>query len=166
MSHVFDNCIVTHEDSELLLEYGYVDGSGEYRSYVRLSGELAYTPCCGVVVDICDYDGCKAVTIQYSGNIAVRLSHLESVCVDLGESIIEGTLLGYSRNGALDFYFLTTEPNDLTRKVVFATLCMYPHEPTLVLNGLVLFESAKVYADDVHYDSYLQELELSNNKGD
>ena len=158
----FKNCYITGGDSELILPYGYIEGSNDkFRSFVRISGTVVYAPVCGVVisVDVDELDSsCWMVTIQYSSNISVRLGHLETVAFGGGEAIAEGIFVGTPHNGELDVYLLTAEENPLARPTYVAGIRLWPHEATILLNDLWTFESALVYSTD---DSvFLNELNM------
>ena len=144
----FPNCSLTGRDSDIVLPYGYIEGSDKFRSFVRITGTVAYTPICGVViaVETDDVDpNCYMVTIQYSANISIRIGHLATTGVAGGEALVEGMFVGSPYNGEVDFYYLTVEETPLTRPIYVAGFKTFPHEPTLVLNNILLFQRASVY---------------------
>ena len=166
----FPDCPVTNSPSDLVLPYGYIEGSEKFRSFVRITGSTAYTPICGVVVSVeideVD-DKCYMVTIQYSAKISIRIGHLETVAVWVGEPLVEGMFVGSAFRNEIDFYYITTDENLLTRPVYVSIMKLYPQEPTLVLNNLVNFEQALVYQDNaITYLNKLNEEELTNGKGE
>lgn len=163
---VIENCPITKQDSELVLAYGNIDDPDVFRTYVRVTGDRAYAPCCGAVVAVEESEeGFKEVTVQYNSDVCVRLGHLSSASVSAGDAVVEGGLVGIPADGMVDFYLLTPEANPQTRKFVTATLCLYAQEPTQILNRLVGFEPAEVFREAEYLGNVELQDELSDNFG-
>lgn len=163
---IIEDCPITKQDSELVGAYGNIDDPNVFRTYVRVTGDRAYTPCCGAVIDVArSEEGLVEATVQYNADVCVRLGHLASASVSAGDAVTEGDLIGVAQGGLVDFYLLTPEENPQTRKFVVATLCLYAQEPTQILNRLVGFEPAAVYGEAEPLGNVEMQDELSNNRG-
>lgn len=161
-SRVISNCILTHKYSQVVKEYGWV--GSVYNHAITLSGDSVFCPCCGVVIDVSNTDLGKSVTVQYSGNISLRFDGLDSLQVQKGSVLEDNSHIG-NCDGSFDFQYLTTQPNEDNHRVFLPLISLYTHDPNLVINKYVEFESSDNYYEEFEFDSIAQYDELSNNKG-
>lgn len=157
---VIKNCIITHSNSNVVKEYGWV--GRDYNHSIWLSGTNVYCPCCGVVIDVSTTSYGQSVTVQYSGNVSLRFDGLDNVDVTKGQTLPDNTFIGNVKDRVI-FQYLTTQPNDPNNRVFLPLISLYTHDPNLVLNGNVRFESSdKYYNEDEIFETIFSERGFEN----
>lgn len=144
-NRVISNCIVTHQDSEVIREYGW--NKKLYSHSMYLSGNDVYCPCCGVVIYSGKLEDKYSVCVQYSENVSLKFNNLSEVSVTLGQVLTDNSYIGKCYK-YVDFEYLTTEPNDPNHRVFLPLVSLYTHDPNSILNGYVKFESSDMYYDE------------------
>ena len=155
MKTLLKDCILTHQDSEVLRTYDISMGSETYHLGIDIKASDIYCPCSGVVI----YDGLveykPSCTIQYSANICLRFTNMLELNVVAGQLVSYDTCIGKA-DEYVHFEYLTSEPNDPNFRVFFNSTIsyyMYKHDPMLVLTGNIQFDNTPVV------DRYIPEME-------
>ena len=162
---MYKNCVITLENSNVWKDY-VVYIKQEYHTGIDLFADNIYSPCKGVVIQVCNVDKYLGVVIQYSEHVGLRFTHLESVFVNPGDIVENKQKIGLAKN-FVHFEYLTTEANNPAFKVRIGELEFYKHDPRLVLNGNVKFDQTKSqieYSPDLLYSNYMELNTLIENE--
>jgi len=150
MGRIITNCVITHEDSEILKEYDVKTGSKVYHTGVDIKATTLYTPCQGVCIFTGLVSNKPSCTIQYSQNICIRYTHLKEVSIEAGQLVEYNQNIGIA-DKYVHFEYLTSEPIYPSFRVFFcATVSyyMYKHDPMLILEGNVVFDNSYIRKTD------------------
>lgn len=141
MNHrIYKKCILTHQDSEVLEDF-----DRETYPSVKLSGKYIYSPCYGIVVQVCKYnrDNLYSVVIQYNEIIFIRFTDLHSVFVKSGQRVVLDTIVGLCNNW-FNFELIVpqieTIPPPAFRVVISKDVSLYKADPRVILDGRIMFE--------------------------
>lgn len=144
-STILKDCIITHEDSEILRFYDFSNSKEEYHTGVDVKASKVYSPCCGVCIYNGLIDAKPSCTVQYSPNICLRFMNLKEVTVNAGQLIEYDQQIGVA-DGYVHFEYLTSEKTYPYFRVFFnaqTSYYMYKHDPMLVLSGNTVFDNRK-----------------------
>lgn len=143
MPQILKHCIITHQDSEVIRDYALALGSDTYHTGIDIKADTIYCPCQGVVIYSGLVDSKPSCTVQYSNNICLRFTHLQSLNVSAGNIIEADCAIGRA-DEFVHFEYLTSEQTYPNFRVFFNAQAysyyMYKHDPYLVLLGNVHFE--------------------------
>ena len=151
MKTILQNCIITHEDSEVIKVYDVMMGSNAYHTGIDIKAENVYCPCKGVVIYSGLVENKPSVTIQYSPNICLRYTNLKQTNVVAGQLIYDNQNIGIA-DGHVHFEYLTSEKNEPNFRVFFnskVSYFMYKHDPMLVLEGNIQFDHTPMAQQNV-----------------
>lgn len=169
MPDILNNCIITHENSEILKYYGVTSSGTSYHTGVDIEGTNIYCPCKGVCIFNGLIENKPSCTVQYSNNICLRFTHLKEVNVNEGQLVEYDSIIGIA-DKYVHFEYLTSENTYPHFRVFFNaqnSYFMYKHDPMLVLSGNTGFDNHPVASTnddmDARYSAYLALKEQDSN---